>query len=237
MTTNMDTEAIREAKQNDRDGEPRADRPEAVDKFLAPEEAVGFDEGLPLLDKEYADYCESVLAPEAHADVWAVSQHGMVTSVEDVAAELDTTVGKVRKALTIHDIEEPKGDGSFDVPAVEQEGYIEVPLCGAVDTTHLRSPLYEDARLLEHLYVRCGLGVAEIKAVLEDGMNTGRSSEKSRYRVTEQQIHAALEDVSLIKAEDETSDRREDDVKLGGATHDFSETASDRGLVVNANNY
>lgn len=235
MTTYMDTEAIREAKQNGRDGEPRDDRPEEVDAFLEPEEVVGFEEGLPLLDKEYAEYCESVLAPEAHADVWAVARHDMVTSVEDVAAELDTTVDKVDKALTIHDIEEPEGSGSFDVPAVEREGVIEVPLCGAVDTAHLRSPIFEDARLLEHLYVRCGLGVAEIQTVLEDGMNAGRDSEKSRWRVTEQQIRTALEDVALIE-DDKTNDGR-DDLRLGGATHDFSDTAGDSGLVVNANDF
>lgn len=236
MTTHMDTEGIREAKQNGRDGGPRDDRPEAVDEFLEPEEAVGFEDGLPLLDKEYEDYCESVLAPEAHADVWGVARHDMVTSVDDVAAELDTTADRVEKALTIHDIEEPEGGGSFDVPAVEREGYIEVPLCGAVDTAHLRTPIYEDARLLEHLYVRCGLGVAEIQTVLEDGMNVGRGSEKSRWRVTEQQIRTALEDVSLVDA-DETDGGREDDLRLGGVSHDFSETAGDSGLVVDTNDF
>lgn len=221
MVTHTDTEAIRDAKHNDRDGEPRDDRPEAVDEFFEPEEAVGFEEGLPLLDKEYEEYAESVLSPEAHADVWGVARHDMVTSVEDVASELDTTTDKVAKALTIHDIEKPEGGGSFD--SVEQEGYIEVPLCGAVDTTHLRTPIYEDARLLDHLYVQCGLGVSEIQTVLEDGMNAGRASEKSRWRVTEQQIRTALEDVALIEAET-TDDRREDDLRLGGTSLDFSET-------------
>ena len=236
MTTHMDTEAIRDAKHNDRDGEPRDDRPAEVDTFLQPEEAVGFEDGLPLLDKEYADYCDSVLAPEAHADVWGVARHDLVTSVEDVAAELDATTDKVDKALTIHDIEEPEGGGSFDVPAEEQEVYIEVPLCGAVDTTHLRTPIYEDARLLEHLYLRCGLGVAEIQTVLEDGRNAGRASENSRWRVTEQQIRTALEDVALIEAET-TDDRRRDDFRLGGVSHDFSETAGGSGFVVNANDF
>jgi len=235
MTKCMDTEEIREAKQNGRDGEPRDDRPEEVDAFLEPEEAVGFGEGLPLLEKGYEDYCESVLAPEAHADVWSVARHDMVRSIEDVAAELDTTVDKVDKALTIHDIEEPEGSGSFDVPAVEREGVIDVPLCGAVDTAHLRSPIYEDARLLEHMYIRCGLGEAGIQTVLEDGMNAGRDSEKSRWRVTEQQIRTALEDVALIE-DDETNDGR-DDVRLPSVTHDFSETAGDSGLVVNANDF
>jgi len=238
MTTHMDTEAIREAKANDRDGGPSNDRPEAVDEFLAPEEAVGFEDGLPLLDKEYSDYCDSVLAPEAHADVWAVARHSMVTSIEDMAEELDTSKDKVRKALTIHNIEEPEGGGSFDVPAVEQEGYVEVPLHGAVETAHLRTPIHTDARLLEHLYVRCGLGVAEIRTVLEDGMNMGRESEKSRYRVTEDEIRIALKDVSLIEGDEADGGRLEDnDLRLGGATHDFSDTAGDSGLVVNANDF
>jgi len=237
MTTHMDTEAIREAKTNDRDGGP-SDRPEAVDEFLAPEEAVGFEDGLPLLDKEYSDYSDSVLAPEAHADVWGVARHNKVASVEDVAAELDTTVDKVRKALTIHDIEEPEGGGSFDVPMVEQEGVIEVPLHGAVDTAHLRTPIHTDARLLEHLYVRCGLGVTEIRTVLEDGMNAGRSSDKSRYRVTVDEVRSALKDVSLIEGDEADGGRLEDnDLRLGGATHDFSETSNDTGLVVNANDF
>jgi len=213
MTTYFDTNGIEEAKHNDRDGEPREDRPDKVDTFLEPEEAVGFEEGLPLLDKEYEDYCESVLAPEAHADVWGVASHDMVTSIEDVAAELETTESKVQKALTIHNIEEPEGDGSFDVPAVEQEGVIEVPLHGAVDTDHLRTPIHTDARLLEHLYVRCGLGVGEIQTVIEDGMNAGRESEKSRYRVTEDEIRTALEDVATLHSS-RTTKRTADGSKI-----------------------
>ncbi|MDZ7745992.1 MAG: hypothetical protein U5K28_05580 [Halobacteriales archaeon] len=64
-------------------------------------------------------------------------------------------MSKIDKALDIHDIEEPEGGGSFDV---ERESYIEVPLLGYIDTTHLRHRFYEDAHF--SIYTSAGgLGV------------------------------------------------------------------------------
>ncbi|MFC7026825.1 hypothetical protein ACFQJ5_03260 [Halomicroarcula sp. GCM10025324] len=236
MTTHMDTEAIREAKAT-RDGGPLVARPEEVDAFLEPEEAVGFEEGLPLLDKEYGEYPDDPLTPDSGADVAALADHELVGSVEDLAAELDADAGKVRTALELHDLEEPNAGGSFDAPAVEHEGVIEVPLHGVIEVEHLRSPVYTDARLLEHLYIRCGCGISEIKEILEDGMNAGRSGDKSPWRVTEREIRTALEDVALISSADPEGidPMNSKDVRLGGATFsqlDEEDRSSSGGLNV-----
>ncbi|MFC3477658.1 hypothetical protein [Halobacterium litoreum] len=237
MTTHMDTTAIEEAKASNRDGGPREDRPEEVDEFLEPEEAVGFEEGLPLLDRPYEEYPDDPLTPDAGADVAALAGHELVGSVEDLAAELDTTEGKVRTALHLHDVEEPTAGSSFD--SVEREGVIEVPLHGVIDVEHLRTPVYADARLLEHLYIRCGAGISEIKEILEDGMNAGRGGDKPRWSVTEAEIRSALEDVALISSED-TEGGDSERLRLGGATHDFSEsgdTSPSSGLTVSTSDF
>lgn len=222
MTTHMDTEAIREAKASNRDGAAREDRPDAVDEWFKPTPEVGFRQGLPLLDAEYEEYPEDPLKPAAGEDLAALADHELVGSVADLAAELDAREERVRKALALHDIEEPTGGGSFDVPEVERKGVIDVPLQGCIDTEHLRTPVYEDARLLEHLYVRYGCSVREIRTVLEEGMNRGRDGEKAPWRVREGEIRAALEDVALLDAADETDTgtAEDEDTRLGGTSLD-----------------
>lgn len=235
MTTNMDTEAIREAKSNGRDGAAREDRPQEVDEWFEPAPEVGFRQGLPLLDAEYGEYPDDPLKPAAGEDLAALADHELVGSVADLAAELDAPAERVRKALTLHDIEEPTGGGSFDVPEVGRKGVIEVPLHGCIDTEHLRSPIYEDARLLEHLYVRCGCSVREIRTILEEGMNRGRDGEKAPWRVHEGEIRAALEDVALLDAADETErgTAEDDDVRLGGTSLDARTEDESPGADVN----
>lgn len=236
MMAQIDTGAIEEARHNGRNGAARDERPDEVEDFLADEVEVGFENGLPILDKDYGEYCENILSPTAGSDVKEVAEHDLVSSSADVANELNTRTSKAIKALDIHDIEEPKGNNDFDVPAVAQEGVIEVPLMGEVNTDYLRNNIYTDARLLEHLYIRCGMSVAEIKEVLEDGMNEGRDGDKSAWGVTKANIRNALEDVSLIEPDD-TRRGEDDDIRLGGTTIHNSETSERTGLTVNASDF
>lgn len=224
----LDTAAVEDAR--GRGGEPRTERPEEAEKALEAEETrVGFQNGTPLLERDYADYTtgEDILRPEAGDALEAVATHDMVGTVADIGHELNADPSTVETALALHGVEPPTDGASFDVVAEDE---ISVPLHGMVDTAHLRTPIYEDARLLEHLYVRCGYGVGEIREFLQAQMNRGRPSEKARWSVQEAEIRDALEAVGLLEGEGSPENR--DDLRLGGSSLEMKEKESP-GATVN----
>lgn len=229
MTTFLDTAAIEEARA--RDGAPRDDRPQAADDALkSDEERVGYQSGSPLLDRPYDDYTtgDDVLRPDMAETLEALADHELVGDVADMASELRADEETVRQALELHDIEEPTGGGSFDV--VTEAGAIDLPLHGTVEAEHFRSPIYTDARLLSHLYVRCGYGIEDIKQYLEAEMNEGRNSGKSRWSVRVEAIRTALEDVGLLEFEGtERNTVENEDVRLGGTNISEKERPFNRG--------
>ncbi|MDL0125961.1 hypothetical protein PNQ92_11145 [Halobacterium salinarum] len=194
----LDTAAVANAR--NRDGEPREDRPKEAEKALETEEVrVGFQNGTPLLERDYTDYPtgEDILQPSASDALEAVATHEMVGTVADIGHELRADESTVETALGLHGVEPPTDGASFDVVDGDE---INVPLHGTIDTHHFRTPLYEDGRLLEHLYVRCGYGIGEIRQWLKAQMNHGRDPEKARWSVTEDEIRDGLEAVGLLEA-------------------------------------
>lgn len=236
----LDTAAVEDAR--GRDGGPREDRPQEAEDALDVEEArVGFQNGTALLERDYAEYPtgKDILRPEASDALEAVATHDMVGTVADIGHELRADESTVRTALELHGVDAPTDGASFDVVAEDE---ISVPLHGTVDTDHLRMPIYEDARLLEHLYVRCGFGAGEIREYLQAQMNRGRDPEKSRWTAQEADIRDALEAVGLLEAaEAKGPDPKNDrDIRLGGTTMsslDNDERSSSGGLVVSTSDF
>jgi len=236
--TALDTAAVADAR--GRDGGPLEERPEEAETALNAEEArVGFQNGTPLLEgRDYADYPtgDGILYPSARDALEAVATHDMVGTVGDIEHELNADPSTVRTALELHGVEPPTDGASFDVV---DEDEISVPFHGTVQTGHLRTPIYEDARLLEHLYVRCGYGAGEIREYLQAQMNRGRDSEKVRWFVQEATVRDALEAVGLLEATEATgNEHNEKDVRLGGTTvSQGSKRSRSGGLVVSASDF
>jgi hypothetical protein len=224
----------------ERDGDPREDRPEAVDAALdIKAERVGFENGKPLLDRPYEEYPTDPLKPSASDALEDVARHERVGDVSDVASELATTTETVRTALELHGIDTPKGGATFDRVAEDE---LEIPLHGTVNVDHLRTPVYEDARLLQHLYVECGLGVGEMKTLLERQMNRGRAGDQTRWGVGEDDIRGALEDVGLLEdaGSGRVNPKRAKDIRLGGAsmsTVDEDKRGASGGLNVDVSDF
>jgi len=236
----LDTTAVADAR--NRDGKPREDRPKEAEKALETEEArVGFQNGTPLLERDYADYPtgEDILQPSASDALEVVATHELVGTVADIAHELRAKESTVETALGLHGIEPPTDGASFDVVGEDE---INVPLHGTIETDHLRTPLYEDGRLLEHVYVRCGYGVGEIRQWVEGQMNHGRDPEKARWSVTEDEIRDALESVGLLEATEGggIDPENDKDIRLGGTTMsnvDESNRSSSGGLNVSVSDF
>jgi hypothetical protein len=231
----LDTAAVSSAR--GRNGEPREDRPEEAETALNVEEArVGFQNGTPLLEREYGEYQtgKEILRPEAGDALEAVAAHDMVGTVADIGHELNATPSTVETALELHEVEPPT---DADPSTVVAEDQISVPLDGTVNTDHLRTPVYEDARLLEYLYVRCGYGVGEIREYLQEQMNRGRDPEKASWSVREAEVRDALEAVGLLERDSNPESR--DDLRLGGTTvsMDESERSSSGGLNVSTSDF
>jgi hypothetical protein len=216
----LDTPAVEDARDRLPD---RGDVPEEAQEALEPPEGP--------LEGEDHPTGEDILKPSARDTLATVAEHHMVTDAEDVAAELDTSVETVEKAMRLHGIEEPEGNATEDVP----EGTIRVPLYGEVNTDYLRDPVHADSRLIEQLAVRCQYGVRDIKDFLETERNRGRPSSKPRWTVRESDIKATLQDIGLMDPEPEERATAEgEDVRLGGASHDFSDTG---GLTVSTSDF
>lgn len=233
----LDTPAIEDARARLPD---RGDVPEEALEALEPsEERVGFNQGASLVeggdgptDHSHYPQGEDVLRPSAEDTLEALADHSKVADIEDVADELDTSRDTVAKAMQLHGIEDPDGETEDAT-----EDVIHLPLHGEVDLEHVRTPVWRDARVLEHLAVRCQYGVADIKTVLERERNDGRPGSQPRWTVGESDIEDALADIGLMdRDEPESATAENEDLRLGGASHDFSESGDSSpsgGLTVN----
>ena len=188
----FDGDALRRAWS--RDGAAADDRPESVDEVMAPGETVGFDDGLPLLNREYSDYPsnEDLLRPAAGQPLAALADHDLITSVEDVALELGARTETVEKALALHDIEEPSG---FDV---EVDGSRLDSLLGDVPD---RMKDHDNQLVVAVLYVDKGLSIEEIRQVMDEAT-------EDTVTVSESDMRQALVDAKLIEGETSTEAQR-----------------------------
>lgn len=238
----LDTPAIDDARARLPD---RGDIPEAAREALEPtEERVGFGTGASLVDggedsTDHGHYPtgEDLLRPTARDTLAAVADHEKVADIEDVADELDTSRDTVERALRLHGVDEPQGGATEDTT----EDTVTLPLHGEVDLEHVRTPVWRDARVLEHLAVRCGFGVEDIKTVLERERNDGRPASKPRWSVRTADIEDALADIGLMdRDEPESATAENEDLRLGGASHDFSESGDSSpsgGLTVSTSDF
>ncbi|QRV15462.1 hypothetical protein JMJ58_00740 [Haloterrigena salifodinae] len=225
------------AEARERNGQPREERPEEVDEFFEPTEEVGYKQGLSLLDRSYENYPsrQELLQPGNGDTLDTLSEHELVTSISDVASELNIRDEVIEKAANLHGVDLSTFEITVDT---SNEDTITVPLEGDVAIEHLREPLYEDSRLLYHLYVQCGMGVEEIAQTLSDSLDSVNTS------VLERDIQQGLIDVGLLEG-NRTDDGRgtveEEDLRLGGTSIEMKEPESDirerGGLTVNASDY
>lgn len=188
-----------------RSGDAADDRPEEVDDIMSPQETVGFEEGLPLLDMKYQDYPrdDELLRPAAGYALAALAEHELVTSTEDLARELGSREEKVEKALDLHGVDEPEG---FDV---------------AVDTTRLNAFMGDvPERMKDHdnplvvatLYVEKGLSVEEIRDVLAEATD-------DNVTVSERAVKQTLVDARLINGETTAEAKRRRKQNRGEVNH------------------
>lgn len=229
----------RVAEGRERNGKPREERPVEVDEFLEPSEEVGYNEGLPLLDRSYDQYPsrQELLQPDGGEVLESLADHDLVSSISDIASELNTREEVIEKATELHGIEI---ESTFDITVASEEDTISVPIEGQVEIDHLREPLYDDSRLLYHLYVQCGMGIEEIAESLSAQLERNRE-------VRARDIRQGLVNVGLIDGDRTNYGNgtiRDNDIRLGGAAVDISEDGPNRkfreesrGLTVNANDY
>jgi hypothetical protein len=221
----IDSPAIEDARERLPD---RGEVPEEA------QEALEQPEG-PLAGENDHPTGEDILKPSSRDTLVRVAEHATVSDLDDVADVLSADRNIVERAFDIHEIEKPEGEDTD-----YSEDVVSLPLHGEVNLENVRDPVYTDGRLLEHLVVQCGYGVEDIRTVLEQEMNQGRPSEKSRWRVRTQAIEAALQDIGLMERDEtEPSTEENEDIRLGGATHDFSETenSSSGGLTINTRDF
>jgi hypothetical protein len=189
----FDHDALEAAR--DRLPNPEDERPAEVDDALETGERVGFEEGEPLANVGYDEYPDDVLHPSAGDVLRAVANHELTTEPQDVADELHTSVSRVEKGAEHHGVELPSG-GSFEVETAT--GTIGVPL--ADDPVHLddcTDDPTDDHRLIHHLTVVCGMGVAEVVAFLERAVNDARGND-TRYTITEGDVKDTLREMNLM---------------------------------------
>ncbi|PSP59469.1 hypothetical protein BRC72_01015 [Halobacteriales archaeon QH_7_66_36] len=189
----FDHDALEAAR--DRLPDPAEDRPAEVDDALETGERIGFGEGEPLANVGYDEYPDDVLHPSAGDVLRVVANHELVTEHQDVADELGTSVSRAEKAAEHHGVELPSG-GSFEVETAT--GTIDVPLAdGPVHLDDCTDDPADDHRLMHHLTVICGMGVAEVVAFLERAVNDARGGD-ARYSVREGDVKDTLREMNLM---------------------------------------
>lgn len=218
----LDTSAIAEARQRLPE---RGDVPQEAREALEPPQG-------PLAGESDHPTGEDILKPDARDTLADVAGHHTVADVADVASELEADHDTAEKALRLHGIEvsDPEGEDA-------NEDTVVLPLCGEVGLEHVRTPVWRDARVLEHLTATCGYSVEDIKTLLERERNEGRPSDKSRWTVRTADIEDALREVGLMEREEpEARTLESEDHRLPKVSHDFSETGDSSpsgGLTVN----
>ena len=179
----FDGDALRRAWS--RNGAAADDRSAEVEEILSPQESVGFEEGLPLLDCDYDEYLShgDLLRPAARQPLATLADHELVTSLEDMARELAARSETVEKALRLHDIEEPSGfDVDVDTSRLDA-------LMGQIPD-RMKNP--DNPLLVGTLYVAKGLSIEEICQVMNEAT-------EDRVTVTESDIRQVLVDAKLIE--------------------------------------
>lgn len=218
----LDVASIEEARDRLPD---RGDVPQEAREALEPPEG-------PLAGESDHPTGKEILKP-AHRDTLAdVADHPTVADVSDVADELDADHDTAEKALRLHGIEDPDGTAED-----ANEDTVVLPLCGEVGLESVRTPVWRDARVLSHLAVACEYGTEDIKTFLERERNEGRSGDKPRWTVQTEDIERTLRECGIMEREDpEARTAESEDLRLGGVSHDFSETGDSspsKGLTVN----
>jgi len=172
-------------KARERDGDARGDRPVEVDEILEPQECVGYENELPLLDCEYDDYPEGnqLFRPTEGGTLRTLVNHDVVQSVKDMADELNTKEKQIEKAAKLHGIELPDGS-SFDVEVSTDRLHA---LVGDIPEDMISS---ENPLLIATLYVEKGLSTEEVASVLSEGTDSN---------VRQQEVRQTLIDVGILE--------------------------------------
>ena len=214
----IDAATIRECRE--RDGDAADDRPPEVDDRLAPEEELGYGEGLPLVDNDYDAYPSepSELAlPEWSEFIRELASHGLVNGYDDMVSELTSSshrptlrdwLDAVERACDLFDVDPSEAfDTDTDAERDDSDGDDD-----ALDliTTTVPADLANDAEtnplVVAHLYA-LGLSVAEISELLADEL--GRET-----AVNTRQVRDTLKRAGLLGGR--TRDERERERKRRG---------------------
>lgn len=176
----LDADAIADARA--RDGDRAEDRPESVNQYLA-------DIGEPEVDYQGSDNIFSPEAGEALAE--AVEQ---AEDLDQLASAVGESPSRVKKSLRLHQLDAPNAD------AREERDRFQFPQGKSIHKNYVRAPVWEDSRVLEYLYVECGLGVGELVEVLSTERKTVLDAPPDS--VSAHDVRGGLEAVGLIRAEE-----------------------------------
>lgn len=200
MTT-FDVEAVEAARA--RLPEPATDRPDDVKEALAEREVVGRNCEKPLAG-DYGRYPEDptdILSPEYGDVLREVCQHDAAETPADVSKELGVSEDLVEKAMDLHGMELPHDDGDDG----GGERTLTLPLEGDIPLDYVRDPPHEDARVLHHLVVECGMGVEGVVTFLSRQVNEGRPEDQPRYHPSPAEVENALRRHNLMEGTTDTN--------------------------------
>lgn len=181
----FDKESLKKAWR--RDGSKDEARSEEVEELLTPNERVGFEEGQPLLDRPYSEYPrnDELLRPAARDALSELISHDLVTSTEDVVAELGSREEKVERALSLHDLTIPTETFDVEVSTDRLDGLVDFPN---------RMVSADNPILVATLYVEMGVSVSEIREVIDEATHDNTT-------VSERDVRQALVDAKVIDGE------------------------------------
>ncbi|MFB6074915.1 MAG: hypothetical protein ABEJ89_07880 [Haloarculaceae archaeon] len=220
-TMQIDAETIRECRE--RDGAAKSDRRAEIDDRLAPEEELGYGEGLPLVGDDYADYPSepSELAlPEWREFIHELASSRFVGGYDDMVEELTPSsstptlrewLEAVERACDLFDVDTSEAfEGDGNAESDESDGDDDLDLV----TTTVPSDLANDAEtnplVVGHLYA-LGLSVEEIAEFVRQEL--GRDT-----AVDSRQVRDTLKAVGLL--EGRTRDERERERRRRGPEAD-----------------
>ncbi|SDQ43897.1 hypothetical protein [Halopelagius longus] len=211
-------EGITQARK--RDGNPSENRPKEVEEAIPPIPELGYNQGLPLVGDDYDDYPQgdSLLQPTAGDKLRELADNELINTEEDLADEIGTNADRIGKAVKLHGIQLPD-EGSFDIEVSRET--ISLPFEEDIPLENLREPVFEDARILHHLYVDCGMGTNEIADYLTKELKATLDGPKRVWNVKPAEVRQALIEVGFIDGERSkgtTKTVEEDDLQFGGPT-------------------
>lgn len=182
MFSNKDLQKARR-----RDGAKDEERSEEIEELLTPNERVGFKEGKSLLGCPYSEVPrhDAVLKPSARDALADLLDHNLVTSIEDVAAELATDEAKIERALELHDLSAPTETFNVEVTTDRLSGLVDLP-------ERMVAP--DNSILVCTLYVDRGLSIEEIRDVIGEAAD-------DNVTVHERAIRTVLIDAKVLQGE------------------------------------